>query len=292
MSEPEIKTLKHLHSGKVRDLYEINPYLMLMVASDRISAFDVVLDDTIPGKGEVLTQMSLFWFGLTKNVIPNHLVKDISVANILEDPNELAWAANRSMVVRRLKPLPVEAIVRGYIIGSGWSDYQKTGQVGGIVLPEHLQLAQKLDEPIYTPSTKAAIGEHDQNITYDDTVQLLGADMAAQVRTASLALYIKAAKHALGKGIIIADTKFEFGTDRNGKLVLMDEALTSDSSRFWSANKYQVGRNPPSFDKQYVRDWLTASGWNKEPPAPRLPQDVIQKTAARYAQAQRLLCTI
>lgn len=274
--------------GKVRDIYDIDDKHMLIVTTDRLSAFDVILPDPIPQKGRVLTSVSNFWFSKLKHILPNHLA-GISLAEVLTDPQQLTQLEGRAVVVRKLKPLPVEAIVRGYIIGSGWKDYQQTGHVCGIRLPEGLKQAQQLPEPIYTPSSKAAVGDHDENITFAKTVELIGQELAEKVREASLALYQEAAKYAKERGIIIADTKFEFGTDDAGMLYLIDEALTPDSSRFWPADQYQVGISPPSFDKQYVRDYLETLDWNKKAPAPSLPEDVIRKTTEKYLEAEAKL---
>ena len=281
----DIKSLPLINSGKVRDIFAVDANHMLIVTSDRLSAFDVVLPDPIPGKGNVLTTVSNFWFGRTKYIIPNHLC-NLSMEQILTDESELAMVKGRGIVVRRLKPLPVEAIVRGYIIGSGWKDYQKTGAICGIPLPDGLQQAQQLPEPLFTPSTKADIGEHDENINFKKTVDLLGREMAEKVRDVSLSIYRDAAEYAHERGIIIADTKFEFGTDRNGELVLIDEVLTPDSSRFWPADSYEIGISPPSFDKQYVRDYLETLDWNKKAPGPKLPDEVIRNTAAKYREAR------
>ena len=257
--------------------------------TDRLSAFDVILADPIPGKGEVLTMVSNFWFDKLRHIIPNHLT-GIAPESVVKGEEEQAQVKNRAFVTRKLQPLPIEAIVRGYLAGSGWKDYQKTGAVCGIALPAGLREAEKLPQPLFTPSTKAAAGAHDENISFAQAVELLGETRANEVRDATLALYIEAANYAAGKGIIIADTKFEFGVDEAGKLYLIDEALTPDSSRFWPADQYRVGSNPPSFDKQFVRDWLESSGWNKQPPPPRVPQDVLQKTADKYREAaQRLI---
>jgi phosphoribosylaminoimidazole-succinocarboxamide synthase len=288
LHESNLTSLKFLHRGKVRDLYEVDADHLLIVQTDRLSAFDVILPTPIPGKGEVLTAVSNFWFSKLGNVIPNHL-SGIDPESVVKTEAEKAQVRGRAFVTKKLKPLPIEAIVRGYLVGSGWKDYKKTGAVCGIQLPAGLQEAQKLPEPLFTPSTKAAVGEHDENISFEEAKKLLGADMAEQVKRATLALYTQAADYALTRGIIIADTKFEFGTDSTGKLYLIDEALTPDSSRFWPADQYKVGSNPPSFDKQFVRDWLEASGWNKQPPAPQIPADVLQKTADKYSEAQRLL---
>lgn len=288
LHESNLTSLKLLHRGKVRDLYEVDADHLLIVQTDRLSAFDVILPTPIPGKGEVLTAVSNFWFRKLGNVIPNHL-SGIDPESVVKTDAERAQVRGRAFVTRKLKPLPIEAIVRGYLVGSGWKDYKKTGAVCGIQLPPGMQEAQKLPQPLFTPSTKAAVGDHDENISFEQAKKLLGADMAEQVKSATLALYTQAADYALTRGIIIADTKFEFGTDAAGKLYLIDEALTPDSSRFWPADQYKVGSNPPSFDKQFVRDWLEASGWNKKPPAPQVPADVLQKTADKYREAQRLL---
>ncbi|WP_283745945.1 phosphoribosylaminoimidazolesuccinocarboxamide synthase [Sideroxydans sp. CL21] len=288
LHESNLPSLKFLHRGKVRDLYEVDADHLLIVQTDRLSAFDVILPTPIPGKGEVLTAVSNFWFKKLGNVIPNHL-SGIDPESVVKTDAERAQVRGRAFVTKKLKPLPIEAIVRGYLVGSGWKDYKKTGAVCGIQLPAGLQEAQKLPQPLFTPSTKAAIGEHDENISFEEARKLLGAELAEQVKNATLALYTQAADYALTRGIIIADTKFEFGVDKAGKLYLIDEALTPDSSRFWPADQYKVGSNPPSFDKQFVRDWLESSGWNKQPPAPQVPADVLQKTADKYREAQRLL---
>jgi len=282
-------TLQKIYSGKVRDLYAIDEKRMLMVASDRLSAFDVILPQPIPDKGKVLTALSTFWFEKLALIVPNHLTGER-----LEDllpPAECATFAGRSLIVKRLKPLPIEAIVRGYIAGSGWKDYQKNQSICGIALPPGLQHASQLPQPIFTPSTKAAALEHDENIGFTECEALIGQKLAAKLRDTAINLYQTAAKYAAERGIIIADTKFEFGLDENGTLILMDEVLTPDSSRFWPANDWREGSNPPSFDKQFVRDWLEQSGWNKTPPAPDLPKDILEKTAAKYQQALRLLTT-
>jgi phosphoribosylaminoimidazole-succinocarboxamide synthase len=288
LHESNLTSLKFLHRGKVRDLYEVDADHLLIVQTDRLSAFDVILPTPIPGKGEVLTAVSNFWFKKLGNVIPNHL-SGIDPESVVKTDAEKAQVRGRAFVTRKLKPLPIEAIVRGYLAGSGWKDYKKTGAVCGIQLPAGMQEAQKLPQAIFTPSTKAPAGAHDENISFEESKKLLGDDMAEQVKKATLALYTQAAEYALTRGIIIADTKFEFGTDAAGKLYLIDEALTPDSSRFWPADQYKVGTNPPSFDKQFVRDWLETSGWNKKPPAPQVPADVLQKTADKYREAQRLL---
>lgn len=288
LHESNLTSLKFLHRGKVRDLYEVDADHLLIVQTDRLSAFDVILPTPIPGKGEVLTTVSNFWFKKLAHVIPNHL-SGIDPESVVKTEAERAQVRGRAFVTKKLKPLPIEAIVRGYLVGSGWKDYQKTGTVCGIQLPAGLQEAQKLPEALFTPSTKAAVGEHDENISFAEAKKLLGAERAEEVKDATLRLYTEAAEYALTRGIIIADTKFEFGIDSAGKLYLIDEALTPDSSRFWPANQYKVGSNPPSFDKQFVRDWLESSGWNKQPPAPQVPADVLQKTADKYREAQLLL---
>ena len=286
--QSNLTSLPLLHRGKVRDLYEVDDRHLLIVQTDRLSAFDVILPDPIPGKGEVLTAVSNFWFDKLRHVIPNHLT-GLAPESVVKGEKEQAQVKGRAFVTKKLKPLPIEAIVRGYLVGSGWKDYQKTGTVCGIKLPAGLREAEKLPQPLFTPSTKAAIGEHDENISFAQAIELLGEARANEVRDATLALYGEAADYALTRGIIIADTKFEFGVDESGKLYLIDEALTPDSSRFWPADQYRVGSNPPSFDKQFVRDWLESSGWNKQPPAPRIPEDVRQKTAAKYREAQQRL---
>ena len=284
----EIKSLKLIHKGKVRDIYDVDDEHMLIVTTDRLSAFDVVLSQPIPGKGAVLTKVSNFWFERTRNIIPNQL-SDKTLEEVLPDAEERIPIEGRGIVVRKLKPLLVEAIVRGYIIGSGWKDYQNTGSICGIKLPEGLLQAQQLPEAIYTPSSKANVGEHDENIDFDKTVELIGQELAEQVRDVSIQLYKQAAEYARERGIIIADTKFEFGIDKDGKLVLIDEALTPDSSRFWPADSYEIGMSPPSFDKQYVRDYLETLDWDKTPPAPELPEEVIRNTSAKYKEAQERL---
>ncbi len=282
--QSDINSLPFLHRGKVRDIYAVGDDKLLVVQTDRLSAFDVVLPDPVPGKGEVLTTVSNFWFKKLSHVISNHLT-GIAPESVVETEAERAQVRGRAFVVKKLKPLPIEAIVRGYLVGSGWKDYQNTGAVCGIKLPGGLREAQKLSEPLFTPSTKAAAGEHDENISFAQAVELLGEARAVEVRDATLQLYIEASGYAATRGIIIADTKFEFGVDEAGKLYLIDEALTPDSSRFWPADEYRVGSNPPSFDKQFVRDWLEASGWNKRAPAPHIPQEVLQKTADKYREA-------
>ena len=287
---PDITGLPLIYRGKVRDLYAVGDRHLLMVASDRLSAFDVILPTPIPGKGAVLTAVSSFWFARTRHLIANHQQRaEITLTQALPDPVERDRVADRAVVVRRLQGLPVEAIVRGYLIGSGWKDYQQSGQVCGIRLPDGLRLAERLPEPIFTPSTKATLGSHDENVSFDAIVGRLGAELAEQVRAVSLRLYREAADYALMRGIIIADTKFEFGLDEQGDLVLMDEALTPDSSRFWPADQYRPGVNPPSFDKQFVRDYLETLEWNKQPPGPELPPVIVERTLAKYREAQQRL---
>ena len=288
LHQSDIKSLPLLYRGKVRDIYDVDEDHMLIVTTDRLSAFDVILPDPIPGKGAILTAVSNFWFDKTQHIIANHLT-DKTLDEVLPDAAERKTIEGRGIVVRKLNPLPVEAIVRGYLIGSGWNDYQETGAVCGIALPEGLQQAQQLPEAIFTPSTKADVGGHDENISFEKTVSLLGKDMAEQVRDVSIKLYQEAAAYALERGIIIADTKFEFGTDTDGKLILIDEVLTPDSSRFWPADSYQVGISPPSFDKQYVRDYLETLDWDKTDPGPSLPEEVIQRTGEKYREAMNLL---
>jgi phosphoribosylaminoimidazole-succinocarboxamide synthase len=283
------------HRGKVRDVYDLpadadGPRL-LMVATDRLSAFDVVLPDAIPGKGELLCQISNFWFARTEHLIRNHLT-GTPVAEVLPAGVDPALYEKRAVVTRRLKPVPVEAIARGYLIGSGWKDYQRTGRVSGIGLPDGLRQAEELPQPVFTPSTKAAVGDHDENIDFDTMVRTVGADLAEQVRDATLRLYAFAREHAAQRGIILADTKFEFGTDADGRLYVMDEMLTPDSSRYWPADQYQVGTSPPSYDKQFVRDYLEAQDWGKTAPGPRLPAEVIERTRAKYAEALQKLADI
>jgi len=284
LSQSDLPGLDLIHRGKVRDVYALPGHRLLMVATDRLSAFDVVLPDPIPGKGEMLTQISNFWFAKTAHIMPNHLTGE-DVASVLPAGVDAALYAKRAVITKRLKPVPVEAIARGYIIGSGWKSYKATGDICGIKLPEGLQMAAKLPEPIFTPSTKAAVGDHDENVSFDAVVALVGEDMANAVRKATLEIYAWAAAYAAERGVIIADTKFEFGTDEHGVLHIMDEMLTPDSSRFWPADDYQVGISPPSYDKQFVRDYLEQIGWNKTPPAPKVPKDVIDGTAAKYAEA-------
>jgi len=292
MSKPllntSIKSLSMINRGKVRDIYDLDSSTMLLVATDRLSAFDVVLPTAIAGKGAVLTEIANFWFDKLAHIIPNHLT-GIDPNSVVSDPIEKAQLGSRALVVKKLKPLPIEAIVRGYLVGSGWKEYKSSGTVCGIKLSAGLQEASRLPEPIFTPSSKAEMGAHDENITLEKCVQLLGEELADKVASVSIQLYREAAEYALTRGIIIADTKFEFGLDNNGELYLIDEVLTPDSSRFWPANQYKVGSNPPSFDKQYVRDWLEASGWDKKAPGPELPADVAAKTSEKYHEAYRLL---
>jgi phosphoribosylaminoimidazole-succinocarboxamide synthase len=282
--QSSLHSLPLLSRGKVRENYAVGADRLLMVATDRISAFDVIMAEPIPGKGEILTRMARFWFGLLHDVAPNHLL-DIDPEAVVA-PDERSQVRGRAMVVKRLKPLPVEAVVRGYLAGSGWKDYQATGAVCGVALPKGLKLASKLPAPIFTPATKAELGEHDENISFAQMEQAIGAELAAQVRDISITLYRRAADYAAARGILIADTKFEFGLDENGALTLMDEVLTPDSSRFWPADTWAEGSSPPSFDKQFLRDWLEGvPGWNKQPPPPTLPADVIEHTLARYREA-------
>jgi len=286
--ETNLKNLALIAKGKVRDIYEVDDNHLLIVTTDRLSAFDVVLPDPIPGKGRVLTSVSNFWFNKMNHVIPNHLA-GLKLEDVIPNQDERAQVSGRSIIVKRLKPLPVEAIVRGYLIGSGWKDYQRSGAICGITLPEGLQQAQQLPEAIYTPSSKAAVGDHDENISFAQTVPLLGREIAEQIKQISLKLYTEAALFAKQRGIIIADTKFEFGLDDVGKLYLIDEALTPDSSRFWPADQYQVGISPPSFDKQYIRDYLETLDWDKTAPGPSLPKEVTEVCAAKYAEAEAIL---
>jgi phosphoribosylaminoimidazole-succinocarboxamide synthase len=288
MLQSAVPGLARIHQGKVRDIYAADDQRLLIVTTDRLSAFDVVLPDPIPGKGRVLTQISRFWFDRTGHIVPNHLTST-PISTVVTDQRALAAIADRSMLVQRLRALPIEAVVRGYLIGSGWRDYQATGQVCGISLPAGLRQADRLPQPIFTPSTKAALGTHDENIGFDEVTRIVGPALAEQVRDAALALYRFAADYALTRGIIIADTKFEFGVDAQGKLTLIDEALTPDSSRFWPVDTYRPGSSPPSFDKQYVRDYLETLTWNKQAPGPRLPAEVIARTSEKYAEALKRL---
>jgi phosphoribosylaminoimidazole-succinocarboxamide synthase len=290
MLESRLQGLQRIHQGKVRDIYAVDAQHMLIVTTDRLSAFDVVLPDPIPGKGGVLTRISAFWFDKTRHIVPNHLT-DYALERAVPDAEERRPLEGRSMVVRRLRALPIEAVVRGYLIGSAWKDYQQSGAVCGISLPAGLQQAARLPEPIFTPATKAEIGAHDENIAYERVVTLIGRGLAEQVRATALALYAFAAEHALARGVIIADTKFEFGVDEAGHLTLIDEALTPDSSRFWPLDAYRPGSSPPSFDKQFVRDYLETLDWNKRAPAPRLPAEIIARTSEKYAEALRRLAT-
>ncbi len=288
MYESRLTALTRLSQGKVRDIYAVDDRHLLIITTDRLSAFDVVLPDPIPGKGEVLTKLSNFWFARTAGIVPNHLA-DLPLDAVIRDPAERAAVATRATVVRRLKPLPIEAVVRGYLIGSGYKDYQATGKVCGIQLPAGLPLAAPLPEPLFTPATKAAIGDHDENISFADCEKLVGTDLARQVRTLAIRVYSEGAAYARSRGIIIADTKFEFGLDDAGGLYLIDEVMTPDSSRFWPAAEYRTGISPPSFDKQFVRDYLETLDWNKKAPGPRLPPDVIRRTTEKYRQALELL---
>jgi phosphoribosylaminoimidazole-succinocarboxamide synthase len=286
--ESKLTSLPLVARGKVRDIYKVDGQRLLIIATDRISAFDVVLPDPIPGKGSVLTSISNFWFERLAAVIPNHLT-GIDPESVVDNAADRAAVRGRAVVVERLTPLPVEAVVRGYLIGSGWKDYCASGCVSGIRLPAGMELAEQLGEPVFTPSTKAAPGAHDENIGYDEVEKLIGAPMAQQVADVSLQLYDEASDYAQTRGIIIADTKFEFGLDSNGQLKLMDEVLTPDSSRFWPADSYRRGTSPPSFDKQYVRDYLESMDWNKQAPGPNLPAIVIQRTSDKYREALRRL---
>ncbi|RFU46911.1 phosphoribosylaminoimidazolesuccinocarboxamide synthase [Paraburkholderia sp. DHOC27] len=281
--ESTLRSLPLLGRGKVRDNYAVGNDQLLIVTTDRLSAFDVIMGEPIPNKGRVLNQMANFWFDKLKHIVPNHLTGVAPESVVAAD--EAEQVKGRAVVVKRLEPILVEAVVRGYLAGSGWKDYQATGAVCGVELPPGLQNAQKLPEPIFTPAAKAEMGHHDENITYDDMERRIGTELSATIRDISIKLYKEAAEYAATRGIIIADTKFEFGLDNQGKLYLMDEALTADSSRFWPADQYQVGTNPPSFDKQFVRDWLETQPWKKEPPAPKLPDEVVTKTAAKYQEA-------
>ena len=287
MQSTELKNLELVAKGKVRDIYAVDSDHLLIVTTDRMSAFDVVLPNPIPGKGEVLTQLSEFWFEKTQSIVSNHMTDDLELVDLLDSPDQLDYFSKRSMIVKRLNPLPIEAVVRGYLIGSGWKDYQATGSVCGIQLEDGLQMAQKLPEPIYTPATKAEVGEHDENISYEKTVDLIGEELANRVRQIAIDIYNFGVNHAREKGIIIADTKFEFGLDGDGELYLIDEVLTPDSSRFWAIENYELGSSPPSFDKQYLRDYLETLDWDKTAPGPELPQEVIDNTASKYKNAFR-----
>jgi len=283
LHQTSIKSLPLVARGKVRDMYAVGDDKLLIVATDRISAFDVILDDPIPGKGRVLTELTEFWLKKLAHIISNHST-GIAPEDVVA-PEEREQVEGRAVVVKRLKPILVEAVARGYLIGSGWNDYRRTGGVCGIKLPEGLQQASRLPQPIFTPAAKAEFGSHDENVDFDYVVEQVGRQLAEEIRDTSLRLYTEAAEYAATKGIIIADTKFEFGLDENGELYLMDEVLTPDSSRFWPASEYAVGISPPSFDKQFVRDWLETQPWDKTPPAPRLPAEVLEKTAAKYREA-------
>ena len=285
MQSKELKNLELVARGKVRDIYAVDSDHLLIVTTDRMSAFDVVLPNPIPGKGEVLTQLSEFWFEKTQSIVKNHMTDDLDLVDLLDSPDQLDYFSKRSMIVKRLSPLPIEAVVRGYLIGSGWKDYQATGSVCGIELEEGLQMAQKLPEPIYTPATKAEVGEHDENISYEKTVDLIGEELASRVKQIAIDIYNFGVNHAKEKEIIIADTKFEFGLDGDGELYLIDEVLTPDSSRFWAIENYELGSSPPSFDKQYLRDYLETLDWDKTAPGPELPQEVIDNTASKYKNA-------
>ena len=282
-----IQSLQLFHQGKVRDTYVVDDQHFLMVTSDRISAFDVIMNESVESKGKILSRVSNFWFHKTESIIKNHLT-DIAPESVVKD-HEIPLIKDRSVVVKRLQPLPVEAIVRGYLIGSGWKDYQSSGSVSGITLPKNLQQAEKLAQPIFTPSTKAAVGDHDENISFDQMANVIGEDRAKNIKEKSIEIYNFARDYALDRGIIIADTKFEFGLDNQGDLILMDEILTPDSSRFWDADLYKIGTSPQSFDKQFLRDWLEAIDWNKQPPPPPLPSDVIEMTKQKYQHVQHLL---
>ena len=286
--ESSISNLKLRARGKVRDIYDIDDQHLLIVTTDRLSAFDVVLPDPVPGKGRVLTSVSNFWFNKMQDIIPNHLAS-LNLAEVVPDAHERAQIEGRAIIVKKLNPLPVEAIVRGYLIGSGWKDYQQTGSVCGIELAAGLQQAQQLPVAIYTPSTKAAVGDHDENISFNETIPLLGLELATKVRDISIALYTTAAKYAKQRGIIIADTKFEFGLDDAGTLYLIDEALTPDSSRFWPVEQYQMGISPPSFDKQFIRDYLETLDWDKTAPGPELPDDIVAMSSQKYHEAELIL---
>lgn len=286
--ESSLTSLPLINKGKVRDLYDIDDQHLLIVTTDRISAFDVVLPTPIPGKGRILTETAQFWMQKSQSILPNQLADDIKLADILT-ADELSQLDGRGMIVRKLKPLPVEAIVRGYLVGSGWKEYKKKQTVCGIPLPKGLKKAEKLPEPLFTPSTKAEIGQHDENISFDEVIALIGQEKAEKVRQYSLALYQMAADFAIERGIIIADTKFEFGEDEQGVIHLIDEALTPDSSRFWPVSSYQVGKNPPSFDKQYIRDYLETLDWDKTAPGPELPEDIVEMTFQKYQEAQSRL---
>jgi phosphoribosylaminoimidazole-succinocarboxamide synthase len=286
--ESRIRSLRKIHQGKVRDIYDVDAEHLLIVTTDRLSAFDVVLPDPIPFKGEVLTKISSFWFEKTRHIVANQITA-LKVEDVVQNSEERAQLAGRSMVVKKLQPLPIEAVVRGYLIGSGFKDYKRNGSICGIALPDGLQMAAQLPEPIFTPASKAPAGQHDENIDFDAVVKLVGRDYAQSVRRAALSVYAFAAAHARARDIIIADTKFEFGTDKAGNLILIDEVLTPDSSRFWPVDSYKLGISPPSFDKQFVRDYLESLHWNKKPPAPHLPPDILTRTSDNYRKALALL---
>ena len=286
--ETSIQSLPLIHRGKVRDLYAVGEDHLLMIASDRLSAFDVILPQPLTGKGRLLTSISLFWFEQLKDIVPNHL-SNLNLRDVLHDPAEYAQAEGRCMLVKRLRALPIEAVVRGYIIGSGWKDYQNSGKICGLDLPAGMQLAEQFPQPLFTPASKAEVGDHDENISFEKVVDTIGRELAEKVRDTSIQLYQRAAEYARQRGIIIADTKFEFGLDENDQLVLMDEALTPDSSRFWPADQWHPGNNPPSFDKQFVRDYLETLDWDKTAPGPELPQDILDKAIAKYHEIVELL---
>ena len=288
MFESRLRGLKKVHQGKVRDIYEIDAEHWLIVTTDRLSAFDVVLPDPIPDKGRVLNGISIFWFGKTRHIVPNHL-SNLSVEDVVDDPDERRQLAGRAVVVKRLNALPVEAVVRGYLIGSGYRDYRASGSVCGVALPPGLRIADALPEPIFTPAAKAPAGEHDENVDFETIARRIGRDLAGEIRRISLEIYRFAAAHARDRRIIVADTKFEFGVDADGRLTLIDEVLTPDSSRFWTVESYRPGVNPPSFDKQSVRDYLESLPWNKQPPAPRLPAEIIARTSDNYRRALAML---
>ena len=289
MNSPVLQNLELIGQGKVRDIYAVDNDHLLIVTTDRMSAFDVVLPNPIPGKGEVLTELSEFWFSKTAAIVDNHLTDDLNLVDLLDSADQLDYFQKRSMIVKRLKPLPIEAVVRGYLIGSGWKDYQATGAVCGIELQQGLEMASQLPEPIYTPATKAEFGEHDENISYEETINLIGEELASKVRDTAIEIYNFGVNHAKERDIIIADTKFEFGLDNDGNLFLIDEVLTPDSSRFWSIEEYKVGISPPSFDKQYLRDYLETLDWDKTEPGPELPEDVIANTTEKYRSAYRTI---
>ena len=289
MNSPVLQNLELIGQGKDRDIYAVDNDHLLIVTTDRMSAFDVVLPNPIPGKGEVLTELSEFWFSKTRAIVDNHLTDDLNLVDLLDSADQLDYFQKRSMIVKRLKPLPIEAVVRGYLIGSGWKDYQATGAVCGIELQQGLEMASQLPEPIYTPATKAEFGEHDENISYEETINLIGEELASKVRETAIQIYNFGVNHAKERGIIIADTKFEFGLDNDGNLFLIDEVLTPDSSRFWSIEEYKVGISPPSFDKQYLRDYLETLDWDKTAPGPELPEDVIANTTEKYKSAYRTI---